>query len=108
MPHFFHRVELEGEIRLTVDELMREELKNLKMVWVVPIMHSFIVSYSAGCGARQGQRKERQKGQEEKSQKGVQSVNLLLQNKLSCMFYFRVQFSPNLLQISTQNLKFIA
>jgi hypothetical protein len=25
-------VELEGEIRLTVDELMREELKNLKMV----------------------------------------------------------------------------
>ena len=26
------RVELEGEIRLTVDELMREELKNLKMV----------------------------------------------------------------------------
>lgn len=29
-PYF--SVELEGEIRLTVDELMREELKNLKMV----------------------------------------------------------------------------
>lgn len=31
---FLHyiRIELEGEIRLTVDELMREELKNLKMV----------------------------------------------------------------------------
>jgi len=27
-----YRVELEGEIRLTVDDLMREELKNLKMV----------------------------------------------------------------------------
>lgn len=31
-PWLFYRVELEGEIRLTVDELMREELKNLKMV----------------------------------------------------------------------------
>ena len=29
---FTCRVELEGEIRLQVDELMREELKNLKLV----------------------------------------------------------------------------
>ena len=29
-PHF--RVELEAEIRVQVDELMREELKNLKLV----------------------------------------------------------------------------
>ena len=28
----YYSVELEAEIRLTVDELMREELKNLKMV----------------------------------------------------------------------------
>ena len=28
----YHSVELEAEIRLTVDELMRVELKNLKMV----------------------------------------------------------------------------
>ena len=27
----FLRIEIEGEIRITVDELMREELKNLKM-----------------------------------------------------------------------------
>lgn len=30
--NIYHRVELEAEIRLTVDELMREELKNLKLV----------------------------------------------------------------------------
>ena len=30
-------VELEAEIRLTVDELMREELKNLKLVCFVPL-----------------------------------------------------------------------
>ena len=29
---FIFSVELEAEIRLTVDELMREELKNLKLV----------------------------------------------------------------------------
>lgn len=29
----YYSVELEAEIRLTVDELMREELKNLKMVY---------------------------------------------------------------------------
>lgn len=27
------RIEVENEVRLQVDELMREELKNLKMVW---------------------------------------------------------------------------
>ena len=31
-------MELEAEIRLTVDELMREELKNLKLVSVLDIM----------------------------------------------------------------------
>ena len=31
-------MELEAEIRLTVDELMREELKNLKLVSVLDVM----------------------------------------------------------------------
>ena len=35
-----YRVELEGEIRLTVDDLMREELKNLKMVSVCSLVGS--------------------------------------------------------------------
>lgn len=33
---FLLSVELEAEIRLTVDELMREELKNLKLVCFMP------------------------------------------------------------------------
>ena len=32
IPIYTCRVELEAEIRLQVDELMREELKNLKLV----------------------------------------------------------------------------
>ena len=37
--------ELEAEIRLTVDELMREELKNLKLVCCTP--SEYCVSLSA-------------------------------------------------------------
>ena len=41
---YMYRVELEGEIRLTVDDLMREELKNLKMVSVCSLVGSVVHS----------------------------------------------------------------
>lgn len=44
--YFFSRIEVEAEVRKNVDELMREELKNLKMVgWLCcQIQFHFIVN----------------------------------------------------------------
>ena len=52
--HSLHRVDIEAEIRLQVDELMREELKNLKMVTYTmyrpgSYMHMLIIILTTRC-----------------------------------------------------------
>lgn len=56
---------MEGEIRLTVDELMREELKNLKMVSLCLFYISMVIIFTYVIQAV-----DRDKGKGKKGKKG--------------------------------------
>lgn len=70
--YFCYRVEIEAEVRVHVDELMREELKNLKLVSKSSKNDRVSVSV-VGHRERQGQREEgqekRKEGKEGKERK---------------------------------------